>query len=160
MASTTIKIVLVQVNSESGSRPIHDKDLAAVTVIRPGQLLEMNSSEQIIIHASADGPARPTRVAVENPYGSDPTISQIETNYAIADNVRYIYPQPGDLCNMLIEASATLVKGVTMLASAGDGSLQVITPAAGTVEGTVVGRAEQDITVGGGAAERALVRMF
>lgn len=159
MASTTVKVVLVQVNSESGSRPILDKDPAAVTVIRPGQLLEMNTSEQIIIHASANGPARPTRVAVENPYGSDPTVAAIETNYAIADNVRYIYPQAGDLCNMLIEASAVLVKGVTMLASAGDGSLQAITPDASTVEGSIVARSEQDITVGGGAAERALVRM-
>ncbi len=158
MASSTTKIVLVQVNSESGSRPIHDKDPAAVTVIRPGQLLEMNTSEQIIVHASANGPARPTRVSVENPYGSDPTVSQIESNYAIADNVRYIYPQAGDLCNMLIEASAVLVKGVTMLASAGDGSLQAIVPDASTVEGSIVARAEVDVTIGGSAA-RSLVRM-
>ncbi len=61
---------------------------------------------------------------------------------------------------MLIEASATLVKGVTMLASAGDGSLQLIVPDAADIEGTVIARAEQDITVGGGAAERALVRMI
>lgn len=158
MASTTTKVVLVQVNSESGSRPIHDKDPAAVTVIRPGQLLEMNTSEQIIVHASANGPARPTRISVENPYGSDPTVAAIETNYAIADNVRYIYPQAGDLCNMLIEASAVLVKGVTMLASAGDGSLQAIVPDASTVEGSIVARAEADVTIGGSAA-RSLVRM-
>ena len=158
MASTTEKVILVQVNSESGSRPIHNEDPAAVTVIRPGQLLEMNTSEQIIVHASANGPARPTRVAVENPYSSDPTTAVLDVTYAIGDNVRYIYPQAGDLCNMLIEASAVLVKGVTMLASAGDGSLQAITPDASTVEGSIVGRAEEDITIGGSAA-RALVRM-
>lgn len=155
---TTPTKILIQANSESGSRPIHDLDPAAVTVIRPGQLLEMNASEQIIVHASANGPARPTRVSVENPYGDDPTSSALDNDYAIGENVRYIYPQAGDLLFMLIEASAVLVKGITMLASAGDGSLQVIVPDATTVEGTIVARAEEDVTIGGSAA-RALVRM-
>ncbi len=158
MAKTAPTKVLLQANSESGSRPIHDQDPAAVTVIQPGQLLEMNASEQIIVHATADGPARPTRVAVENPYGDDNTISALLNTYAIAENVRYIYPQSGDLLYMLIEASAVLVKGITMLASAGDGSLQLIVPDAADIEGTIVGRAEEDITIGGSAAY-ARVRM-
>ena len=158
MASATPKVILVQVNSESGSRPIHNEDPAAVTVIQAGELVEMNASEQIIVHASADGPAHPVRVAVEDPYGDDPTVSIFENTYAIGDNVRYIYPQAGDLLYMLIEASAVLVKGVTMLASAGDGSLQVIVPDAADVVGTVVGQAWEDVTIGG-TASRALVRM-
>ncbi len=143
--------IVIQVNSESGTRPIHDDMVGATATIQPGMLLEVDANEALIRHNSANAISVPRRVAVKNPYGDDLTVSAIADTYAIGETVRYIFPQSGDLLYMLIEASAVLVKGQTYLASAGDGTLQAITPDATTVDGAVVGQAEQDITIGGSA---------
>lgn len=150
--------VLVAANSESGQRPITSKYLSTGTVIQPGQLLDLNASQQIIVHGTADGIVVPRMVAIENVYGTNNALSALLNTYAIGDSIPFIFPQPGDLLYMLIAASAVLVEGQTLLSSNGAGALQAITPLATTLLGSLVARAEQTITIGG-TADYALVRI-
>jgi hypothetical protein len=157
MASTLPKVVLISPNSEDGSRPIQKDGLAGESIL-PGQILKVHTDETILKHTTAAGVAHPVMLSVENPYSSDPTVSQLEAPYATGDNVRYIYPQSGDLVYAFVKAAAVLVKGITLLVSDGAGALQAQVVDATTLTGAVIARAEEDVTVGA-SATRQLVRI-
>lgn len=157
MASSAPHKTMLITNEESAARPVGD-DYVATAAITPGEILAI-SSAKFIPHGSANGPAKPLRVAIESGHISDPTSTAIDHDYATNEQVRYVMPQPGDLCYIFVKASEVMVKGVTLLSSDGAGALQAIVPDAATVTGTVVAQAEEGKTVGG-TRERVKVRIL
>lgn len=156
MASTNPHNIMIRTNEEAAARPVYD-DLLADAAITPGELVDINATQEIIPHGSANGTADPTMFAVESPYISDPTSAKIDHDYATGENVRYVIPQRGDIVYAFIKASETLVKGVSLLASDGAGALQVIVPDATTVVGTVVAIAWESATIGGARERKKVV---
>lgn len=157
MASSTPHKIMLTTNEESAARPVFD-DYLATAAITPGEILAI-SAGKFIPHGSANGIAKPLRVAIESSYISDPTAVAIDHDYAADEQVRYVMPQSGDLCYIYVKASETVVKGVTYLASDGAGALQVIVPDATHVDGAVLAQAEEGKTVGG-TRERVKVRIL
>lgn len=158
MASTTPNVILVEVNSESGSRPINEGSKAA-EIITPGQFIEMDTSETLVKHPTASGNAQPIRIAVESPYGDDFTVSALANTYIVGEGVRFIHPQAGDIVYAFIKASETLVKGRSRLVSDGAGALQVVSTVDATViAGAIIAVSEVDAVIGG-SATRQLVRI-
>jgi len=157
MASTTPHKIMLQTNEEATARPVFE-DLLASVALTPGEILAV-SSGALIPHGSANGAAKPLRVAEKSDTISDPTAVAIDHDYEAGEGVNYLMPQPGDLCYIFVKASEVMVKGVTLLSSDGAGALQAIVPDATTVTGTVVAQAEEDKTVGG-TRERVKVRIL
>lgn len=157
MASSAPHKVMLETNEEGTARPTRD-DYVASVAITPGEILAV-STLKLIPHGSADGVAKPLRVAEKSDFISDPTDAAIDHDYDADEQVNYLMPQPGDLCYIFVKASETVVKGETLLASDGAGALQAIVPDATTVTGTVVAQAEEGKTVGG-TRERVKVRIW
>lgn len=147
MAASTPNTILISKNG--AERPYFERP--ANGTVKPGELLEVTTAEDLDQHSSANGAAIPW-FAIENPYGDDNTAAAIDNNYADTETVRAIHAQPGDIVYAYIKASETLVFGRTLLASDGAGALQAITPDATTVTKAVVAVAWEDATVGGAAA--------
>lgn len=157
MASSTPHKIMLETNEEGTARPTRD-DYVASVAITPGEVLAV-SSAKLIPHGSANGIAKPMRLAEKSDFISDPTDVAIDHDYAVDEQVNYLIPQSGDLCYIFVKASEVLVAGVTYLASDGAGALQAITPDATTVDGTVLAQSEESKTIGG-ARERAKVRIL
>jgi hypothetical protein len=109
--------------------------------IRPGDLIEYNTAEALVVHATGTG-WHQRMVAIENPYDDDNTVAAIDSPYLTSDTVRFIYAQPGDLLYMYL-ATGTAVRGRSRLASNGDGTLRVVT--SGSADLSVIGVPHEDL---------------
>lgn len=157
MASSAENTIMVQFNNKDNSRPIFTQEADAA--LTPGELVEMNTDEELAAHDAANGAVQVPMIVVENPYADDNTVAAIDHDYAAGESARYVVPAAGDILNVFIKASETIVKGVTFLASDGAGALQGITPDASTVLNAAIAVAWEDATVGG-TRERHLVRFL
>ncbi len=147
MASDTPNTILLE--PFGGSRAQYVEEAPAGDAITPGHLIEYDTSEDVIVHATGDA-VQEFMVALENPYADDQTAAAIDTAYATADTVRFTYAQRGDVLYMFLSSSsgAAAVKGISRLASQGDGALSVVTVGAGTLDGAIIGVADEDKAVG------------
>lgn len=122
--------------------------------IYPGYLLEYDTNEYLVAHATGTGFHR-RMVALENPFDDDNTTAAIDSPYRTADTVRFIYALPGDLLYMYL-ATGTAVMGRSLLCSNGDGTLRVSTT--GSADLSVVGVPEEDLACA--TATRLRVRIL
>jgi len=144
MASSTPNIVLLQVNG-SERPPFEALTAAALT---PGDLVEKNSSGNLAAIASA-GKVNGKLFVLENPFASDPTQTALAQTWASGDSARYVYAQRGDLVYARVAASQTVVIGSQMISTTTAGCLGVTTVDATTLDGALVGLAEEAVTTTG-----------
>ncbi len=132
-----------------GNAPLQEKIAAAI--VNPGNILERNSSDEVLKHATAAGANSPVLVAVENSLAGKGTGDA----YASGDTVIFIAPRIGDHVNLLGLASEVFVEGA-LLESDGVGRVRILAAVTATVlEGGVVGRALETITPGSDALIKA-----
>lgn len=130
MASLTPNTIILTLNGDH--RPIFDKKSAAA--IAPGELLEINSSGLLILHATAKANAY-RWVALENPFAANNALPAIDQDWASGDHVRYIRAQPGDELYMWLKAGQNASLDAP-LESDGAGGLQVHAPIAANEAGS------------------------
>lgn len=99
--------------------PNRHKEYPADAALSPGHLIKMNSTSEVLKHATAGGWARKL-FAKENAIVGDLTT----TAYAAADVVPCHDALPGDLINARVAAGALAITVADPLVSAGDGTLQ------------------------------------
>lgn len=146
MARTTPNTILLTVNG--AERPVFEGE--ADEALTPGELVRWDTDDELELHGTASGVSQKMFV-LENPFAPDPATPAIDQDWAIGDSARYIYAQSGDLVYAFLAASQTAVKG-SPLGSDGAGSLAVITPGAGILEGAIVAYADEDLTTSGARA--------
>jgi len=78
-------------------------------------------------------------------------------DYDAGDTVYYAVGRPGEVYYMFLAASQTVVRGVTQLQSDGAGAVTPVTVDATTLEKSVVGIADEDLTAG---VSRARLRVM
>lgn len=155
MAASGWRTIIIQAENE-GSGTILEK-LAGEAGIKPGHLLAI-SSGALIKHATADGITQ-RFTAIESPTASNGTALTIDVAYASGDTVYYTQPEAGDVLYMFLATANSATAGVTPLGSNGDGTLKVVTVAAGTLDDSVVGYAEDTLNNTSGSAARLRVRI-
>lgn len=145
MASATPHIILTSVN---GAQREPLSDLAANGAITPGDLIERGSNGKLAAIATAGKPNQ-GMVALENPFAPDDTNPVIDQQYAANDAVFYTYLQSGDQAYMRLAASQTVAIGDPLVPSATAGCLAKATLDATSVEGALVGFADEAVTTTG-----------
>lgn len=144
MASATPHTILLYRN---GSRDGHIQEEQASVAITPGDLIEWDGSGGLRPH-TAGGNHSQRMIALENPYDDDTTTAAIDSDYNATDTIRFIYGVAGDLVYMNFAGGTAVAQGGA-LQSTGDGSLTPVVVAAATLEGAVVGFAEEAVAVAG-----------
>jgi len=152
MASSTYHTIAVQGAAVRGEALAH----AAIT---PGHLLAIDTDEEVLAHATADGAHLGPLVALESPTAAAGLTAAINKAYAAGDTVYYAVGQPGDVFYMWLTTANNAVKGISPLVSTGDGALKVATLGAGTLEGAIVGVPAEDNNNTSGSNARLLVRI-
>lgn len=150
---TAPRTVLLQVNGSE--RPIYSNKTAANANITPGAIIELASATTVQPIATADR-FHARMFAVESPHAPAATTPNIEQTYATGDTVYFIYAQPGDLVNAIIDSSQTVTVGARLATSGVAGRLSVETT---NTDGTIVGIAEEAVTTAPGATARCRVRI-
>lgn len=89
--------------------------------IKPGHLIMLNSSNKVVVHATAGGTAA-ADFALENYLVG----KGIDTAYASTDLVLHKIFGPGDQVNAIVAASASAIVIGDFLESAGDGTLRKV----------------------------------
>lgn len=122
MASAANNVVLLK--GDLGWR--YEESRAGGT-IKPGELGKINSSKQIIRHATAGGHAAAIVVLENRKIGtytsSGITGNNLTTAYASGDLVPYMRMAPGMCANLMLKDGINFAAG-DKLVSAGDGSLK------------------------------------
>lgn len=116
----------------------HTKERLAGGAITPGHLIELNSSDQVVVHATAAAVFAQKAFALEDQAQGN----GIDDAYASGDTVVYQIFQPGDELYALLENAVVATVGAA-LQSAGDGTLQLRTT------GEVVAYALEALTASG-----------
>lgn len=88
--------------------------------ILPGHLVERSSETEVQEHSTAAGNAAPLFADIAGEIGDD-----IDTAYAVGDQVKMIFAKPGDEIYALVAAGASAISVGDALESAGDGTLRV-----------------------------------
>lgn len=153
MARTTTKaaIVLRMANPELG---VTQREAISSGTVYPGDLLEL-SGGAVLAHSTGTGVLPGKLIALVNPTPNTntyPTTAAVDIPYDNGNTCYYAVGQPGDRYNMRLAASQTAVAGVSQLASNGDGTLRVITVAAGHLANSVVGISANSVTTAGAVA--------
>ena len=153
MSSTTPHTILLFRNAGYGQ---HIQEKEAEEAITPGMLIEINpTTGSLRRHSTEDGTTQ-KMIALENPYDDDTSTAAIDSAYGTADAVRFIYGVQGDKVYAKYAAGGTSLSENDPLVSAGDGTLKSTTVDATTLEGAVVGYAEEDV---GGTTVRVRMRV-
>lgn len=88
------------------------KIAAGVTTIKPGMLVELNSSGEAILPTAA-GKDTPLRIAlIDSLQGNIKT-----TTYTAGEILRYYIPRPGDLVNLFCLSGETINIGTMVIAA-------------------------------------------
>jgi hypothetical protein len=125
---------------------------AAVT---PGMLLELNSDDEVLAHATAGGNVVPIMFALEDELQG----RGIDTDYTAGDQVQVWIPYRGDIVNALLADDQDITRG-NFLESNGEGRLQlhVADPGdstTGTVQNAIVGVATETVSSGLGSGSES-----
>lgn len=155
MASTVYKTIVIQWPVRTGPRL---KEALCAAAIGPGELLEFDANDALILNAQAAGVEPVNKlVAVESPIASDLTAAAIDQDYASGDTVRYVVPLPGAVLNMFLADGETVVKG-DGLVSDGAGALELVALGTALMPDSIFGYAFEDKAASGSAA-RILVEV-
>ena len=133
------------------------REALADAAITPGELLEINADEEAAPHSGSAGVLPGVLVALEDPTAAAGTTEAIDVDYDAGDTVYYAVGRPGEVYYMFLAASQTVVRGVTQLQSDGAGAVTPVTVDATTLEKSVVGIADEDLTAG---VSRARLRVM
>ncbi len=132
------------------------KEGVALLALSPGELVELNTSSQVIAAAVAKENITAAFVVENELLGSEITV-----DYAALDNVVYeVMPKGAEVLARLAASAAAIVVG-DLLESAGDGTLRKqtpfsqsgTTPFAVVAEGHAIARAIEAVDNSGGGAE-------
>ena len=104
--------------------PIKKENIAA-GVITPGDLIKLDSNNEVARHASAGGITQKAFAVENSQVGRDKT-----QDYAIDDSVQYVVGRQGDELQCRIAAGAAAIVIGDALESAGDGTLRKFTSGA------------------------------
>ncbi len=127
MATTTrYTIILRSNNPDNMMQRVREGTVAASQTIKPGHLLAYTTSGTLKVHDVDGGNTQGTKVALENPWNGDTTVSAIEATYSASDWIPYIFAQPGDQLYMLLAVGENVAIG-DALTSNGDGTLRAFT---------------------------------
>ncbi len=135
---------------EVGTNPTIRERLAG-GAINPGYLIEKNTSDAVIAHATAAANAQKI-IAIENVANAE----GIDDAYVSGESTRCWYPRRGDLAYMLVAAAASAIVIGDVLESAGDGTVRIATADAATdtaQRDSVVGYAAEAVNNSGGGSE-------
>ena len=138
--------------------PLADEATGAGAIL-PGHLLERDSAGTVSVHSVASGRAIPMFAREEEYVGG-----ALETAYAAGDRIAYYIGRSGDQFYAILEDGHNVAIGA-YLESAGDGTLQPVTPAAQdtdsnvTFPGNAVVRAVQAVNTSGGAVATARIKV-
>jgi hypothetical protein len=97
------------------------KEREAAGTITPGHLIELDTSGNLVVHATEGGQAA-KMVAIENSLEGQ----EIGDDYVSGDRVQYVTPRPGDELYMWLADNETAVIGGFAI-SKGNGQLKVFT---------------------------------
>lgn len=157
MASTVFGSIVIQNANQLGD--VTRRELLAAEAITPGELLEIASATTVGPHSGAAGFLQGKLVALESQTPDHDTNPSIDEDYDIGDTVYYAEGKPGDIFYMFLAAQETTVMNPpSPLVSDGAGALTVAVVGAGTLEGSVVGVANE-VVAAGGARARIQVRI-
>ncbi len=123
--------------------------VGAAGTLTPGEIVEFDGSEELIVHGTADGTVSGAIVRERDLFGKD----KAEV-IPVADSALIIYPQSGAVVQAFLEDTGNVAKG-DALSSDGLGSLQA---AAAIIAGSVYGFAEETLNNTTGSPARILVR--
>ena len=130
------------------------KEALAAAAIKPGELLELNSSGALILNQYAGGTVPAQKMVAVESMTSDPTSSSeaIDQDWASGDTVRYVVPLRGSVLYMELEDGQTTAIG-NALGSNAAGALEVLTvTGTTTVPGSIVGYATEVVAASGSTA--------
>lgn len=131
--------------------PIDSEALTASgSAILPGHLVEITAAGEVQEHSTANGNQQ---LLFANT--NLPVAGTIDDAYPVGDTARYSAFSAGQEVNAILTTSQTATPA-TALASAGDGTLQIITIDATTVDGAVVGYPTESVTTTGATARIAV----
>jgi hypothetical protein len=137
MAASTPHTILLKGRGQHEEAP-------AGGAITPGHLVKFNSSNALVVHATAAGAATPL-FACENEING----KTIADAYATGDYVQAEFMYPGCQVYALVAAAAVAIVAGDLLESAGDGTLRKFG------SGVVIAFAKEAVdNSGGGAAAR------
>ena len=158
MASSVYRTIFV---GNAGVKPVIVEAPADEADIKPGMLVNFEAAGEFEKHATADGDTVGPFVALENqtPSDADASVLSIDQLYDIDDLMYAALGRSGEVYNMLIAASQTLVKGVSRVGSNGDGTLKLITQSETTIAHSTVGVAWQALA-SVGSVQRCLVMIL
>lgn len=157
MAKTHPDTIVLQVANQQGDVTRREK-LASSANILPGHLLEIDAATTVDIHGVADGFLQGKLVALETQHPDAETTDTIDIAYAAGDSVYYAEGKPGDIFYMYLAAqNEAVMTPPSPLASNGDGTLKVVVVGGATLEGAIVGVADEAIAAG--ALSRIRVRI-
>lgn len=130
-----------RIHLTKGGESRHEENLAG-GVITPGMLIVLNSSNQVIAHAT-EGARTAPRFAVEDALqGRD-----IGTNYASGELVSHVIALPGDVIYAILEEGQNVAAGAK-LASNGAGELQAVGGGTAIAEALeAIDATESDVTL-------------
>lgn len=127
--------------------------VGAAGTIQPGEIVEFDGSEELIVHGTADGTLSGAIIRERDLFGKDKT-----EVIPVGDNALVIYPQSGAVVQAFLEDTGNVAKG-DPLVSDGLGALKApAAPAAGTEPNIVYGFAEETLNNTTGSPARILVR--
>jgi len=130
MSFNTIKITNHSDNFE---------EYVADAAILPGTLLELNTDNEVKVHATAGGNVGSKMFAIEDVFQG----KGIDEAYAAADKVRVWFPAPGDIVLAILADGQTVGEG-DLLESNGSGYLQ----AHAADEASVTANVQTNVIVG------------
>lgn len=117
---------------ELATHVLHDEAIAANGSIKPGMLLALNSSSQVLPHATVGGYAVRRFATEEALYSNNPSSpNSVDTAYASGALVSILNCVPGNRVNALLKAGVTYAVG-DQLISDGAGRLEKASAAATT----------------------------
>lgn len=94
------------------------EEYVADAAILPGSLLELNTDNEVKVHATAGGNVGPKMFALEDAFEG----KGIDDAYAAGDRVRVWFPSPGDIVLAILADGQDVAEG-TLLESNGSGYL-------------------------------------
>jgi hypothetical protein len=145
MAENARTIVL---KGDLGDR-YEEAKVASGQTIKPGMLIDLNSSGEAIVFNTAGGDTV-TRVAIEDALQG----RTVDDAYAAGEVIRYFIPRPGDVLNLLVADGENIAIGDKIIASTGGKFIETTgTPT------KIFGEAEEALNLSGGASEDKLVRV-
>jgi hypothetical protein len=119
--------------------------------ITPGHLIQLNSSGNLVVHATAGGPAEKAFALEDALQGKE-----IGDAYSSGNRVSYVLAAPGDVVYAFLAAGQNAAVG-SYLTSNGNGALKV---ASGTDTRLAVALEALDLTASGATTSRIRVRIL